>query len=155
MKIGLTPEEFRVLLLLVAVFTIGIVLKEYSEPENKSIITDYSIEDSLFLEGAIKGDSLVSYSNLLQKKVDSKQELYDFSGNKLFGNNKSATKKLNINSADVPSLVSLPGIGIKTALRIDDYRKQYGRFNKLSDLLRIKGIGEAKLKRIKKFIIIE
>ncbi len=48
----------------------------------------------------------------------------------------------------------LPGIGIKTAERILAYRKASGRFNSIDELLEVKGIGNSKFDKIKKYIFV-
>ena len=62
------------------------------------------------------------------------------------------SKLVNINSAGINELTILPGIGVKTAERIIKFRKTNGKFKKKSDLLKVKGIGEKKLKKIEKLI---
>ncbi len=64
------------------------------------------------------------------------------------------TKIVNINKADVKELTTLPGIGEKTAQRIINFRKSNGKFKKKSDVLKVKGIGEKKFKKIEKLITI-
>jgi comEA protein len=104
---------------------------------------DYSEQDSLF-----ENNNNVKIN---QKKVDYKQELYDFSDDEL----KSILTKVKVNSASVEELVLLPGIGKKTAEKIIEYRKSNGKFNSANDLLNVSGIGEKKLEKIKSYLIIE
>ncbi|HIE36286.1 MAG TPA: DUF655 domain-containing protein [Candidatus Omnitrophica bacterium] len=59
---------------------------------------------------------------------------------------------LNINQASLEELEKLPGIGRKIAQEIINYRKRFGEFKDLSDLKKIKGIGEKKLELIKSYI---
>lgn len=59
--------------------------------------------------------------------------------------------KININTAPVDSLIMIPGIGEKTARMIVEMRDKQ-KFLKTEDLLKIKGIGYKKLKRIKPYI---
>ncbi len=62
------------------------------------------------------------------------------------------TAKVNINTATVEVLQTLPGIGPTIAQRIVEYRQTHGPFKKVEDLLNVKGIGEKKLEKIKPFI---
>ncbi|HEB30235.1 MAG TPA: helix-hairpin-helix domain-containing protein [Spirochaetes bacterium] len=65
------------------------------------------------------------------------------------------TRKIDINSADLDMLITLPGIGRETALKIIDYRSKMGDFKETEELLSVKGIGIKKLEAIKKHIFIE
>ena len=58
-------------------------------------------------------------------------------------------KVVNINTAASEELQSIRGIGPAIAGRILDYRKEHGRFEKIEDLAKVHGVGEAKLQRIK------
>ena len=59
---------------------------------------------------------------------------------------------ININTASPVELESIPGIGQVTAMRIIDYRNQYGKFSSIQDLKQIKGIGDKKAKIINQYI---
>jgi competence protein ComEA len=58
---------------------------------------------------------------------------------------------ININNISQDDLILIPGIGEKTALKIVQFRKKAGRFNKLEDLMNIPGIKEKKFAKIKKY----
>jgi len=64
----------------------------------------------------------------------------------------SPKTKININTATVEELQALPGVGPTIAQRIVEYRQAYGPFQKVEDLLNIKGIGEKKLEKIKPLV---
>ena len=57
--------------------------------------------------------------------------------------------QISINTADLNTLLQIPKIGEKTAQAIIDYRNQYGLFKTLEDLMKVKGIGQAKFDFIK------
>lgn len=62
---------------------------------------------------------------------------------------------VNINTADVDTLMLIPGIGEVTAQRIVDYRKINGSFEDTSEITKVEGIGNKKFKEIKNYIITE
>lgn len=55
---------------------------------------------------------------------------------------------VNINTAGVYELASLPGIGETIAERIVQYRTEHGAFSSPGELLNVYGIGTTKLERI-------
>lgn len=61
---------------------------------------------------------------------------------------------ININTADLLALDSLPGIGPSKAQAIIDYRNQKGSFKSINDLNNVKGIGDATLQKLKSKITI-
>lgn len=62
---------------------------------------------------------------------------------------------VNINTADVNALETLPNIGPKLAKDIVDYRNDHGSFLLKEDLMKVKGIGPNKFDEIKDLIILE
>lgn len=52
---------------------------------------------------------------------------------------------INVNTATLDQLESLPGIGPALGQRIIDYRQQHGPFRSVDDLLNVSGIGEKRL----------
>ena len=60
--------------------------------------------------------------------------------------------KININTADLYSLMSLPGIGETYAQRIIDYRTTNGPFKDIEDIKNVEGIGEKRYESIKNLI---
>lgn len=59
---------------------------------------------------------------------------------------------VHINTADIAELQRLPGVGPSTAQKIVDYRTQVGRFTSADQLDDVKGIGPAKLAKMRPFI---
>ena len=57
----------------------------------------------------------------------------------------SSAAKIDINRATAKQLEQLPGVGPVTAKRIVDYRNTNGKFDKLQDLVNVRGISWAKL----------
>lgn len=61
--------------------------------------------------------------------------------------------RVNINAATSEELQSLPGIGRATAARILHYRDSLGDFTTPEELMEVKGIGEAKYRRLKDCVV--
>lgn len=57
--------------------------------------------------------------------------------------------KININTATVKELDSLPGIGPTMAKRIEEYRQSKGAFTSIEDIKHVKGIGDGLFKKIR------
>lgn len=61
-------------------------------------------------------------------------------------------KLIELNTATIEELQSLPGIGETYALRIIQYRETNGKFTSVEELVHVKGIGKRTLDKIKPFI---
>lgn len=68
--------------------------------------------------------------------------------------NNANNNLIDINNASVEELQKLNGIGPALAKRIIEYRQSHGKFSKPDDLIQVKGIGPAKLKKMKDQILI-
>ena len=72
----------------------------------------------------------------------------DAASNRVTGDGEVAARVININLASATQLEQLPGVGPATANAIVAYREKYGAFNTVEDLLKVRGIGPAKLSEI-------
>jgi competence protein ComEA len=66
----------------------------------------------------------------------------------------SPSAVVNINTADVALLETLPGVGPSTAKSIVAHRQANGPFGKPEDLLDVRGIGEGKFADMKQFVTV-
>lgn len=62
---------------------------------------------------------------------------------------KTVTQCISINTASQSELVSLKGVGESVAVKIIDFRNEFGAFQNLEDLMLVSGIGPAKFEGIK------
>jgi competence protein ComEA len=65
-----------------------------------------------------------------------------------------AQEGININTASVDQLTSLPGIGSAKAEAIVTHRKEHGAFTRVTDLLEVKGIGPNLLEKLEGLITV-
>jgi comEA protein len=61
---------------------------------------------------------------------------------------------INLNTATLDQLETLPGIGRKTAERILEQRQKSGGFKKIEELMNVKGIGEKSFLKIKPMVFV-
>ena len=62
--------------------------------------------------------------------------------------------RININTAPVSELETLPRIGPKVAQRIVDFRTKNGNFKKVEEIMKVQGIGEKVFDQIKDLITV-
>lgn len=59
---------------------------------------------------------------------------------------------LDLNTARIEDIMTLPGIGEKLAQRIVEYRKSHGGFRSVEDLRGVRGIGKKRMERLRPLI---
>lgn len=155
-KIGFTETEITVILFLAGVFILGFIYKEFFTGSRFTEYRnfDYSKEDSLFnhYSNNINDEAPVNSNIEIKKNV---LELSDSITYKKKDVTAISEQSINLNTAGISELVMLPGIGEKTAEKIVLLRNQKGKFRDIKEIMEVKGIGEAKFNKIKKFLYIE
>lgn len=93
---------------------------------------------------------LEDYEDIDTRKINPKQILHhnDVIVLPVKGNNTC----ISINSNVRDELMLIPGIGPITAENIISYRNEYGVFQKLEDIMLVKGIGQSKFEKMKDYI---
>lgn len=66
----------------------------------------------------------------------------------------STAQPVDINTAGSADLQAIPGIGKALADRIIAFREKNGAFGSVDDLLKIQGIGEKSLQKIRPYVIV-
>jgi len=66
----------------------------------------------------------------------------------------TASALVNLNTASVAQLETLPGIGKSTAERILEYRAKNGNFKRIEDLMNVRGVGEKSFLKLKPLITV-
>lgn len=67
----------------------------------------------------------------------------------------SKASKVNINTAGMEELMTLPYIGEVKAKAIIEYRRENGNFSSVEELDKVKGIGEKTIEKLKPFITVK
>jgi competence protein ComEA len=123
---------------------------------------DMSFAGSIFIGGAVNNPGLYLF-----RQQDTMGDLIQAAGGLKDGatldqvvltvpgtDSNSPSQRVNINTAGAWLLSALPGIGDTYAQAIVAYRDQNGPFRTISDLLKIKGIGQATLDKISNLVTI-
>jgi len=140
----------------------------------------YSLEkgsrvgDALELAGGFAGDAARDYVNLARILTDG--EMIYFPTEKEAADGSAADKsagpdagesgvsgerkedsdsRIDINTADISELTTLPGIGETRAKDILDYREKNGGFKKPEDLMKVPGIKEGTFNKLKDLIKVQ
>ena len=116
-----TSQERTVVIILSSLFILGMVVKAAKDHF-------YIGTDQITLIGT--NEDVVDFHAGLGKKD------IEFSG------------KVDINTAGIEELKSLPGIGEKTAEKILNKRNELGSFNSVEDLILVPGIGSKTLEKL-------
>ncbi|HEY3010218.1 MAG TPA: ComEA family DNA-binding protein [Micromonosporaceae bacterium] len=70
------------------------------------------------------------------------------------GGTVGAGEKVNLNTATLAQLDSLPGVGPVLAQRILDHRAQHGAFRSVAELRQVDGIGDARYEQLKDLVTV-
>lgn len=65
------------------------------------------------------------------------------------------SETVELNTATAPELRTLPGVGERTAERIIEYREEHGGFEKIEDLMNVRGIGEKTFLRLRPLVRVD
>ena len=125
-------------------------------PGTYEIPADSRVEQALEYAGGLTEEANLERINLAKRLKDGSQinaPSKSRSRSTATANRTANTGPVNINTATVAELDSLPGIGPATAQKIVDYRQGH-RFQTKEDLMQVKGIGPAKFGQIKESITI-
>jgi competence protein ComEA len=158
-KIGFTDTESAVILFLAGLFILGFVYVEFIKDESAEYKhVDYTKQDSLFAHYSNINPEFDIDDPELDSNLEIKKRVLELSDTIVYAKkdiSSLADKSININTAGINELIKLPGIGEKTAEKIIELRNKRGKFKRLEELMDVKGIGEVKFNKIKKFLYID
>lgn len=130
----------------------------YIVPENSR--AEYVLE----LAGGFADGANTVYVNLAAKLGDGKRvfipyldEEKNYSMDEELNNGTetlTTTYPVNINTANVSQLCTIPGIGETRAKAIIEYRNNYGPFERIEDIMKVSGIGEASFSKMSSHICV-
>jgi competence protein ComEA len=141
---------------LVYVHVSGAVLR----PGLYALGEDARVVDAVAAAGGFTDDAVRGAVNLARLLSDGEQlhapvigELPPASGPG-DGAASAADGRVNLNTADLAQLDTLPRIGAAMAQRIVDWRTQNGRFTSVEDLLAVPGIGDKMLETLRDLVTV-
>lgn len=111
------------------------------------------IHESVELAGGLLPDANKDYVNQAETVSDGQQVYIPYEGEtvpvKTGDSTDGDSGPVNINTADIEKLMTLPGIGASRAEDIIAYREEHGGFSSCEDIMNVSGIKEAAYSRIK------
>jgi competence protein ComEA len=121
-----------------------------AKPGVYTMAADERIKDILIKAGGLRPEADAGWVNRslnLAATLSDGSKLYiPFSGEApaqaVLGQGQDNACSVNINTATIAQLDTLPGIGEVTAQKILDYRTEHGNFNQSEDIKKVPGIGE-------------
>ena len=66
----------------------------------------------------------------------------------------SEARPIDLNTADLAALESVPGIGKSLSQRIVSFREKNGPFQSVDDLLKIQGVGEKSIQKLRPYLTV-
>jgi competence protein ComEA len=116
------------------------------------------VDDLVRAAGGVAPDADADRVNLAALLTDGERvyiprvgEALPADGNSDVGSSEAA-QSVDLNTASLAQLDTLPGIGPTTAQAIIDYRSEHGRFRSVDDLLNVRGIGPTKLEELRPLV---
>ena len=140
-----TKREKQVIIFLICTLVAGYAVKHY----NQANLYDDFYPLSKVDKEALKETAELTYKQLDQTDKSGLEQEHNRSVEKKY---KPTIEIININTADKQDLIKLPKIGAVTAERIIRFRDDFGSFETLDDLMKIKGIGPKTLEKLKHHI---
>lgn len=113
-------------------------------------VTEEGATDELNLAANVS-DEMKIYVPTKTEVQNGSFEMHSYSNTKEEEKN---SEKININAANLETLMQLPGIGEAKANAIIAYREQNGKFSCIEDIMNISGIKESAFNKIKELIIV-
>lgn len=137
-------------------------------PDVYEISADSRIVDAVSAAGGFAIDAYPEAMNLAEtvsdgsriyvptkEEVDALAVVYSDTDSGTGDTMSDSTGRVNINTATLEELTTLPGIGDTRARAIIDYREQNGAFGNIEDIMQVTGIKEKSFSKIKDSICVK
>ena len=135
--------------------------KSVSSEKNNSASTQSTktSSDNIIISKENKPSTTKNEDNEEKAIVSSETKVSDYNNetaNELYivKEEESNNSLVNINSASLEELQTLPGVGASKAEKIISYREENGPFNTIEDIKNVSGIGDALYEKFKDYITI-
>lgn len=141
---------------------------EVVKPDVYQVAEGARVVDVVNLAGGFTKNAAREIVNLARPLVDGEQiyvptkeeaasEGYSIQGENSGGTLDTSTegRKININTATMEELTTLPGIGQAKALSIINYRDANGKFSSIEELMQIEGIKSGVFNKIQEYITVK
>ena len=137
---------------------------EVKEQGVVTIESDKRLADAVNVLGGFTDEADLNKVNLAMKIEDEKhyiipkqgEDLIELNEEENLGDNngilQTENNKVNLNTATLNELDTLPGVGEATATKIINYREEKGKFNTIEEIKNVNGIGDKKYENIKDMI---
>ena len=149
--VSLEPEE-------IVVYVCGAV----NNPGVYELSSNSRAGDAVTCAGGFSEDADINYVNLAAPisdgsklfipTVEEVKENGGYAGEASFGDSVQGNGLININTASVEELKTLPGVGDVTANKIVEYRQKNGNFKSIEDIMKVSGIKDKLFSKIKEKI---
>lgn len=112
------------------------------------------VVDAIAVAGGFGDDADESGVNLARPVADGEQLVVPRVGESTAGQAAAGDGRVNLNSATLEELDTLPRIGPAMAQRIVEWRTANGRFTSVEDLLAVPGIGDKMLETLRELVVV-
>ncbi len=149
---GVTPNADTSLLNLSLELEDGMVIVIYSNSEiaNYEKTKETETKKAKLCTTDVKNDACISNSNTNVANNFQAESANSKNNSEI----KSSTSKINLNEATLEELITLPKIGESKAKAIIEYRTKNGKFQNISEIKNVSGIGDSTFEALKDYITV-